>query len=183
MKQAIIELTRAVNRLADATEGICATMGNLTEKGGKENLPLTPPLKESPKKKALSSACARVREEEPELAARFDEFWAAYPSDCPRKSNKAKCLKKYISLLKAAKDPSALHSAILAGLDRWKHCLDWAEEGGRFIKAPLVWLNNENWDDSPRAANAASSDDGPSEADRFLLECMAKRNAARKEAR
>ena len=165
MKQAIIELTRAVNRLADATEGICATMGNLTEKGGTQ------------------SACARVREEEPELAARFDEFWAAYPSDCPRKSNKVKCLKKYISLLKAAKDPSALHSAILAGLDRWKHCVDWAEDDGKFIKAPLVWLNNENWDDSPRAANAASSDDGPSEADRFLLECMAKRNAARKEAR
>ena len=126
--------------------------GKPYRKRGKENLPLIPPLKESPKKKSPQSACARVREEEPELAARFDEFWAAYPSDCPRKSNKAKCLKKYISLLKAAKDPSALHSAILAGLDRWKHCLDWAEEGGRFIKAPLVWLNNENWDDSPRAA-------------------------------
>jgi hypothetical protein len=157
--------------------------GKPYRKRGKENLPLIPPLKESPKKKSPQSACARVREEEPELAARFDEFWAAYPSDCPRKSNKAKCLKKYISLLKAAKDPSALHSAILAGLDRWKHCVDWAEDDGKFIKAPLVWLNNENWDDSPRAANAASSDEGPSEADRFLLECMAKRNAARKEAR
>ena len=44
-----------------------------------------------------------------------------------------------------------------------------------------MWLNNENWDDSPRAANAASGDDGPGEADRFLRECMAKRNAARKE--
>ena len=77
MEQAIIELTRAVNRLADATEGICATMENLTEKGGKENLPIIPPLKESPKKKSPQSACARVREEEPELAARFDEFWAA----------------------------------------------------------------------------------------------------------
>ena len=104
MEQAIIELTRAVNRLADATEDICATMGNLTEKGGKENPPLIPPLKESPKKKSPQSACARVREEEPELAARFDEFWAAYPSDCPRKSNKAKCLKKYISFRTSLRD-------------------------------------------------------------------------------
>ena len=59
-------------------------MGNLTEKGGKENLPLIPPLKESPKKKSPQSACARVREEEPELADGFDGFLAAYPSDCPR---------------------------------------------------------------------------------------------------
>ena len=45
----------------------------------------------------------------------FDEFWKAYPSECPRKSGKSKCLKKYLSLLKAAKEPNALHNAILVG--------------------------------------------------------------------
>ncbi|MBQ4385872.1 MAG: hypothetical protein II823_08170 [Kiritimatiellae bacterium] len=95
----------------------------------------------------------------------FDEFWGAYPSECPRKSGRSKCLKKYISILKAAKEPTALHSAILAGIARWKHCLDWTEEGGRFIKAPLVWLNNENWKDSPRAA-AEQNADSPSDNER-----------------
>ena len=52
MKQAIIELTAAINRLADAAE-------KLTEKGGKESSPLIPPLKESPKKKPPPKARAR----------------------------------------------------------------------------------------------------------------------------
>ena len=175
MKQAIIELTAAINRLADAAE-------KLTEKGGKESSPLIPPLKESPKKKTPQSACARVREGNARLAAMFDEFWKAYPSECPRKSGRSKCLNKYISLLKAAKEPTALHSAILAGIARWKHCLDWTEEGGRFIKAPLVWLNNENWEDAPKAAaSEQKDDDGRDEAERFLRECMARHDSARKE--
>ena len=175
MKQAIIELTAAINRLADAAE-------KLTEKGGKESSPLIPPLKERPKKNPPQSACAREREGNARLAAMFDEFWGAYPSECPRKSNKARCLKKYISILKDEIDPAALHSAILAGLNRWKRCIDWTEDDGKFIKAPLVWLNNENWKDSPRAA-AEQNADSPSEADRFLMECMAKSQAGRKEVK
>ena len=176
MKQAIIDLAAAVNRLADAVEKI-------TEKGGKEISPLIPPTKKGSKKKSPQSACVRVREENPELATLFDVFWAAYPNDCPRKSSKTKCLKKYISLLKNEKDPSALHSAILAGLDRWTRCIDWQEDDGKFIKAPLVWLNNENWKDAPRAATPKPDlDDAPSAAERFLMECMAENRATRKEA-
>jgi hypothetical protein len=44
--------------------------------------------------------------------------------------------------------------------------------------ACTTWQMREN-----ESSFAASSDEGTSEADRFLLECMAKRNAARKEAR
>lgn len=173
MKQAIIELTAAINRLADAAE-------KLTEKGGKESPPLIPLLKERPKKKSPQSACARVREGNARLAAMFDEFWGAYPSECPRKSGRSKCLKKYISILKDEIDPAALHSAILAGLNRWKRCIDWTEDDGKFIKAPLVWLNNENWKDSPRAA-AEQNADSRDEAERFLRECMSRHDSARKE--
>ena len=45
--------------------------------------------------------------------------------------------------------------------------------------ACVTWQMREN----ESSFAAAPHDDGPSEADRFLLECMAKRNAARKEAR
>ena len=55
MKQAIIDLAAAVNRLADAVEKI-------TEKGGKEISPLIPPTKkgsqkEIPPKRVRARAC------------------------------------------------------------------------------------------------------------------------------
>lgn len=166
MKQAIIDLTAAVNRLAQAAE-------KLTEKGGKESSPLIPPTKKGPKKKAPQSACARACEEDAKLAGMFDEFWKAYPSACPRKSNKAKCLKKYLTLLKDAKNPSSLHKTILAGLDRWTRCIDWVEDDGKFIKAPLVWLNQRNWEDSPRAAAADAGCDTAAAADRLIADGIA----------
>ena len=56
MKQAIIDLAAAVNKLADAVEKI-------TEKGGKEISPLIPPTKKGSQKESfLSSACARACE-------------------------------------------------------------------------------------------------------------------------
>ena len=48
-----------------------------------------------------------------------------------------------------SEDPAALHAEILAGLRRWSASQDWVEDGGRFIKMPLVWLNQKNWKDSP----------------------------------
>lgn len=118
-----------------------------------------------------------MREEEPEMAEMFDEFWDAYPSACPRKSNRSKCLKKYISFLKNAKDPDELHAKIIAGLDRWKRCVDWTEDDGKFIKAPLVWLNNENWNDTPRAAAQEEDDEDVDETDdahQFLMRSLAR---------
>ena len=177
MKQAIIDLAAAVNRLADAVEKI-------TEKGGKEISPLIPPTKKGSQKESfLSSACARACEDRIDLANKFDEFWAAYPSECPRKVQKSKCRAKYLKRLQQAKDPSALHEEILAGIKRWEKSLDWTNGSGQFIKAPLVWLNNENWKDAPRAATPKPDlDNAPSAAERFLMECMAENRAARKEA-
>ena len=166
-------LLEVLQRIEIQLRDLNATLNGLTEKGGKESSPLIPPLKESPKKKSPQSARARVREEEPVLSAMFDGFWEAYPSNCPRKSNKAKCLKKYISLLKAVKDPAALHNAILDGLARWKRCVDWTEDDGKFIKAPLVWLNNENWEDSPKAVVADAEEDSTYAADMVIANGIA----------
>jgi hypothetical protein len=51
--------------------------------------------------------------------------------------------------MREAKDPASLHAAILAGIERWRRSQDWVENEGKFIKAPLVWLNQENWNDDP----------------------------------
>ena len=105
--------------------------------------------------------------------AAFDEFWKAYPSECPRKTDKKKCAEKYARLMRDSKDPAALHRTILDGLGVWKRCDTWTKDGGQFIRAPLVWLNSENWNDSPLADESAIR--SPEEAD--ALEAMRRANA------
>ena len=31
------------------------------------------------------------------------------------------------------------------GLSRWRLSRDWTDDGGAYVCAPLVWLNNERW--------------------------------------
>ena len=143
MKEAIRTLAEAVNRLADA---LLITQ-TPTEKGEKEKSPHTPLKGKDPKRKTIN-ACARASEQA-NFERLFAEFWDAYPTECPRKVGKSKCREKYISLMRKAEEPSALHAAILAGIGRWRLSHDWNEKGGEFIKAPLVFLNHENWLDSP----------------------------------
>ena len=109
-------------------------------------------------------------------AGLFGEFWAAYPKSCPRKVGRSKCLAKYAALMDGADDPAALHAEILAGLRRWSASQDWVEDEGRFIKAPLVWLNQENWKDSP-APYSPRSAMTPAERAADERECMAKAQA------
>lgn len=80
----------------------------------------------------------------------FERFWQAYPSECPRKTDKKKCREKLTALLKKADDPNKMLDEILAGLERWKECDQWCKDNGQFIRAPLVWINNRNWTDEPR---------------------------------
>jgi hypothetical protein len=104
----------------------------------------------------------------------FDEFWKAYPSECPRKTDKKKCAEKYARLMRDAKDPAALHKTILDGLAVWKRCDTWTRDSGQFIRAPLVWLNGNNWCDEP-LAEGASAAQSPEEAD--ALEAIRQANA------
>ena len=150
--EAIHELATALSRLAESIDRLAETA---TEKGEKK-IPPTPPYKKRAQKRAPSPAyalaCAHACEGAAPVNAAdalFDEFWSAYPSECPRKVRKAMCRAKYAKLVAGAEDPAALHAAILAGLARWRKCQDWVDNDGKFIMAPLVWLNQENWKDSP----------------------------------
>jgi hypothetical protein len=82
----------------------------------------------------------------------FEEFWMAYPSNCPRKVDKAKCRAKYLKCRAEADDPAAFDATCRAALDRWKASDLWTKEGGRYIRAPLVWLNSRSWEDAPPPA-------------------------------
>ena len=143
MLQGMIEADAAeVASTGDAT----SPETEATEKGEKK-IPPSPPIRKDPKRNP-PIACARACEEA-DFGHLFDEFWAKYPKECPRKVGKKKCRAKYALLMRNAKDSTALHAAILAGIERWRRSQDWVEDEGRFIKAPLVWLNQENWNDDP----------------------------------
>lgn len=107
----------------------------------------------------------------------FAEFWAAYPSFCPRKVDKKKCVDKFNRVLRSAKDPSATFAAIMSGLATWKRSSLWAEP--QFIRAPLVWLNSESWNDAPIDADtpAAENPDASLDAEKRVQEALAQGRA------
>lgn len=79
--------------------------------------------------------------------AEFETFWKEYPG--PRKVDKRKCRDKFASFRRKGVD----FKAIMDGLAVWKRCSTWTKDGGAFIRAPSVWLNNENWKDKPEVVS------------------------------
>lgn len=77
----------------------------------------------------------------------FEDFWKSYPG--PRKVDKKKCRAKFERILNDAKSAKDELASIMDGLSKWKKCSTWNKDGGAFIRAPIVWLNNENWKDIP----------------------------------
>ncbi|MBM3276236.1 MAG: hypothetical protein FJZ00_13870 [Candidatus Sericytochromatia bacterium] len=69
----------------------------------------------------------------------FEEFWLAYPRRCSRR-NRAEAMKSW----NRAKPNLPIVLDALAWQDR--EFPDWQKEGGAFIEAPSVWLNNKRWE-------------------------------------
>ena len=115
-----------------------------TEEAKEGKIPHTLLKEEREEEKKDLPVYSRVCAREADPNALFDRFWQAYPG--PRKTDKRKCRAKFQMILAAGDDPNSAFDKILAGLERWKKSLDWTKDGGAFICAPLVWLNNERWD-------------------------------------
>ena len=58
--------------------------------------------------------------EEIETIGMFEEFWAAYPSKCPQKMDKAACRKEYAKLLDESGNAEAFHEELMESLSAWK---------------------------------------------------------------
>ena len=112
------------------------------------------------------------------LDGAFENFWKAYPRECPRKVDKIKCRQKFARLVSESADAEAFIAEVMAGLDRWKRSDTWTRDGGAFIRSPLVWLNNSSWLDEPKAAAENQSAGGDvmaeawAEANRMAREMM-----------
>ena len=70
----------------------------------------------------------------------FEEFWKAYPAYLDRKAAKPQCLAKWKS-----RNFASIKPRILSALKAQKASDKWQDEGGKWIPAPLVWLNQERW--------------------------------------
>lgn len=70
----------------------------------------------------------------------FLRFWAAWPSS-PRKQSRGPCWERW---RKADLDQVA--EQILAHAEAMKLSMDWRKDGGAFIPAPLVYLNQRRWE-------------------------------------
>lgn len=79
----------------------------------------------------------------------FADFWLAWPAN-ERKQAKGKCFDAW-KRAKAEKDAQA----IIAHVERLKASEDWRKNGGAYIPAPLVYLNQRRWE-------GAGEESGPS---------------------
>jgi len=74
----------------------------------------------------------------------FEAFYAAYP----KHENRKGCDEKWRRLMRESKNPRELAAVIMAGLDKLKtQCRKWREG---YAPGPLVFLNQERWNDEPQ---------------------------------
>jgi hypothetical protein len=74
----------------------------------------------------------------------FRAFWAAWPKNTQtytRKGCKAECLKRW-----KARHHETQTQTILAHVAWMVTTADWRKDGGAWIPAPLVYLNQQRWD-------------------------------------
>jgi hypothetical protein len=91
--------------------------------------PSTPPSTREEKKR-----------EEKEHPPGFTRFWDVWPKS-DRKEAKGKCLESW---LKGGAEAHA--DRIIAHVERLKASAGWTKNGGEFIPAPLVYLNQRKWE-------------------------------------
>ena len=116
-----------------------------------------------------ASTSSYEEREEDRMIGMFEEFWAAYPSNCPQKMDKAACRKEYARILEESEDAETFHEELMGSLYAWKESELWQKEKGRYIRSPLSWLERCSWEDVPAPSIAKKTlrrDSTP-----FLQEC------------
>ncbi|RUP35572.1 MAG: hypothetical protein EKK45_00775 [Curvibacter sp.] len=85
----------------------------------------------------------------------FSRFWSTWPSN-DRKQAKGKCLEAW---KKAGAEKEV--DSICAHVDHLKGSEEWQRQGGQFIPAPLVYLNQRRWEGADMTAASAGAELGP----------------------
>lgn len=85
----------------------------------------------------------------------FAEFWATWPKS-DRKQSRGKCL---MAWKKAHAERVA--ADVLAHVKRMKSSDAWTKQGGQFIPAPLVYLNDRRWEGAEDGQCSLVSEESP----------------------
>lgn len=91
---------------------------------------------------------------EPQPYEGFDAFWRQWPKH-HRKSAKAQCREKW-----RTQGCAKLTAQVITSLERWKTSDEWLQARGKFIPAPMVWLNQSRWEAELDAAPLTVTSDG-----------------------
>jgi hypothetical protein len=84
----------------------------------------------------------------PKGGAGFDAFWSAWPAH-QRKVAREQCARKWDS-----KDCEPIAATIVAHVEAMKASVAWTKDGGEYIPAPLVYLNQRRWEAAVDAQDA-----------------------------
>jgi hypothetical protein len=93
----------------------------------------------------ITTISPRYQDDAPETEERqrredgFSEFWNMYKGE--RKGAKSKCLEVWIKN-NLEKQKEEIH----AHIEKMNQSQSWNDQGGKFIPAPLVYLNGKKWD-------------------------------------
>lgn len=102
----------------------------------------------------------------------FDKFWAAWPKSI-RKGGKSVCLARWKKgLYDGCADQIIKHVEWMKTTDQWR------KDGGSFIPAPLVYLNQQRWDGAEIPESFVIKDEKVTMLDPALLKIQADRQKA-----
>lgn len=85
----------------------------------------------------------------------FAEFWSTWPKS-DRKQSKGKCL----AVWKKAR-AERVAADVLAHVKRMKASEAWTKQGGQFIPAPLVYLNDRRWEGAEAGQGSLVGEESP----------------------
>lgn len=74
---------------------------------------------------------------------KFELFWQEWGSHI-RRVDKPQCKAKW-----KRNELDAIADKVIAAVVAWKQSPDWKKEGGKYVPAPLVWLNGRRWETPP----------------------------------
>lgn len=104
--------------------------------------PLTKPLRSQEQEQEKEQEKEKDTPQPPKGGCRrFEEFWTAWPKS-DRRQDKVKCAEKW-----RRNGFDALADTILADIAVRREGRKWLEDGGKFIEAPLTYLNGKRWED------------------------------------
>lgn len=98
-----------------------------------------------------------------EVTPGFARFWQAWPKSL-RKAARVQCLAKW-----QAMNLEPLADQIIAAVQHFARSPEWTKDGGQFIPAPLVWLNQRRWEAVDTTKGVAMDPASRQRAEQFIV--------------